>query len=463
MHKYNMKEKQENLKREVGLWGLSANIINIVIGAGIFVLPAIIAAGLGSASIVAYLFCGFLITLVMLCFAEVGSKITDTGGAYAYIEKTFGKYLGFVTAVFFLLASVSADAAISNALADIIASIFPLFQDKLIRILFFIILFCGLGYINIIGLKKGVGFVKIITILKITPLLILILIGFKEVTIANLYWESIPTIKNVGEMSLILFFAFQGAEVGLSISGEVKNPKKTIPNAIRLSVVGILIVYILIQTISQGVLGASLASFQENPLAEVANHLIGPIGFTLITIGAAVSMFGGLSSDILCVPRVLFAASKDDVIPFKKLSMVHKKYATPHISIIAYASLGLLFASIGGFKQLAIISSASSLLIYLGVSLATIKLRRQKNSGSSTELFRIPGGYTVPILSSIVIIWLISNLSKNEFTGVGLFILALTIVYFLINPKIRKRLTKNIMKSAVNTKNEDDSNKSSKM
>ena len=79
-----MKEK-ENLKREIGIWGLSANLVNIMVGAGIFVLPAIVAAGLGSASILAYLFCGFLITLVMLCFAEVGSKITDTGGAYTYI------------------------------------------------------------------------------------------------------------------------------------------------------------------------------------------------------------------------------------------------------------------------------------------------------------------------------------------------------------------------------------------
>jgi len=437
-----MKEKQENLKREVGVWGLSANIVNIVIGAGIFVLPAIVAAGLGSASIVAYLFCGFLITLVMLCFAEVGSKITDTGGAYTYIEKTFGKYPGFITAVLYLLASISSDAAIANAIADIISSIFPLFQGKLIRILFFILLFSGLAYINIIGLKKGLGFVKIITILKLAPLLIIVLIGFKEVNIANLYWESTPAIKEIGEMSLILFFAFQGAESGLSISGEVKNPKKTIPNAIRLSIVGILIVYILIQTISQGILGASLATFKENPLAEVANHIIGPIGFTLITIGAAVSMFGTLSSAILSVPRVLFAASIDNVIPLKGLSSIHKKYTTPYVSIIVYASLGLLFASIGGFKQLAVISSASTLLIYLGVSLATIKLRRDKSSEPSTELFRIPGGYTVPILSSIVVIWLLSNLTNNEFKSVGLFILVLTIVYFLINPKIRKRLSK---------------------
>jgi amino acid transporter len=87
----------EGLKREIGLWGLTANIINVVIGSGIFVLPAIVSGGLGASGILAYLFCGFLMTIIMLCFAEVGSQITMTGGAYAYIETAFGKYFGFLT------------------------------------------------------------------------------------------------------------------------------------------------------------------------------------------------------------------------------------------------------------------------------------------------------------------------------------------------------------------------------
>ena len=435
-----MKEIKNKLKREIGVLGLSANIVNIVIGAGIFVLPAIVAADLGSASILAYLFCGLLITLVMLCFAEVGSKITDTGGAYSYIEKTFGEMPGFVTAVLFVIASITADAAVSNAIADIIISIFPSLDIKLLKVLFFLLLFSGLAYINILGLKKGIGFVKMITFLKIAPLLFIIFIGFKDVSVPNLYWEALPSIKALGETSLILFFAFQGAEVGLSVSGEVKNPKKTIPQAIRLSIVVVLTIYILIQVVSQGILGASLATFLENPLAEVANHIFGPIGFTLITIGAAVSMFGNLSSEILSVPRVIFAASEDKVFPMKRLSMVHPKYATPYVAIIVYAALGFLFASFGGFKQMAIISSASALLIYLGVSLSVIKLRRNKNKDNDPELFRIRGGYFVPILSSLVIIWLLSNLTKSELLGIGIFTVFLMIIFYLINPKKIKDL-----------------------
>ena len=432
-----MKKEEQGLKRTIGLWGLSANIINTVVGAGIFVIPGIVAAGLGSASIFAYLFCGVLIILIMLCFAEVGSKITHPGGAYAYIEDTFGKFAGFIAAILFLIATISSDAAIANALIDIIGSFFSIFQIKLVKILFFIIIFSGLAFINIKGTKKGSQFVMMITFIKIIPLLVIVLIGFKDIEIINLYWETIPPLKDLGETSLILFFAFVGAESGLSISGEVINPKSTIPRAIFLSVFGVLILYILIQTVAQGILGDALALYQENPLGELAKSIFGPVGLTLITIGAAVSMFGTLSSEIFGMPRVLFSAAKDKIIPIEILSSVHKKYVTPYVAIIVYSAFGFLFASFGGFKQLAIMSSAAILIIYLGVALAVIKLRRKEGTLSKRETFRIPGGYTVPMLSVVIILLFLSNLTKNEMITSAVFIGILSIIYVVIK-KIKK-------------------------
>lgn len=424
-----MEQQKETLKRSIGLWGLSSNIINTIVGAGIFVIPGIVAASLGSASIFAYLFCGFLVVLVMLCFAEVGSKITHPGGAYAYIEETFGKYAGFLAAVLFLISMISSDAAIANALADLIGAVFPFFQHKLVKTLFFILLFSGLAFINIKGVKEGVRFVMMITIIKIIPLLAIVFIGFKDIEIHNLYWETIPSLKDLGEISLILFFAFQGAESGLSISGEIKNPQKTIPRAIFISIAGVLILYILIQTVAQGVLGNALATFQENPLGELANQIFGPIGLTLITIGAGVSIFGTLSSALLSTPRILFSAAKDKVIPFNILSSVHKKYVTPYIAIIVYAATGFVFASFGGFKQLAIISSAAILIIYLGVAIAVIKLRKTAYGDSKIKTFKIPGGYTVPMLSVIIIGYFLSNLAKNEMVATAIFIGILSLIY----------------------------------
>ncbi|NNE78462.1 MAG: amino acid permease [Pricia sp.] len=428
-----MNKTNEVLKRKVGVFGLSSNLVNIMIGAGIFALPAIVAAGLGASSIFAYLFCGLLIGLVMLCFAEVGSKITTSGGAYAYIESSFGPYFGFLTVVLFIFSTITGDAAIANIMLDIIGSIFPIFQSQAVKIPIFFILFGLLGYINVKGVKEGMALVKFITITKLIPLLLLVIFSWGEVSYDNLEINSALDLSEFGKISLILFFAFVGAESGLSISGEVKNPKKNIPKAIFISIIGVLILYILIQTVSQGILGDALPTFKENPLSEVAKQVFGPIGFNIIVISAAVSIFGTLTSAILSMPRILFQASIDKVLPFSALGRIHSKFSTPYISVIIYTTMGFLFASFGGFEQLAVISSATILLVYLGVSLSVIKLRRRNSASgnTTTDGFKIPGGYLVPILSTLIIVWLLTNLTQNEVVGFGLFILVLTLIYFL--------------------------------
>ena len=120
-----MISENEGLKREIGVWGLASNSINIIIGAGIFILPAIVAERLGYSGIWPYLICGILMILIMLCFAEIGTKITLTGGAYSYIEVAFGKYAGFLTTNIFIFgASVMANAAVANGLADTLSYFF---------------------------------------------------------------------------------------------------------------------------------------------------------------------------------------------------------------------------------------------------------------------------------------------------------------------------------------------------
>lgn len=428
---------EEGLKREIGLFGITANIINIVIGSGIFVLPAFVSEGLGAAGILAYLFCGFLITIIMLCFAEAGSKVTTTGGAYAYIEVAFGKYFGFLTTNLLIFGtSLMATAAVANALANTLSYIFPIFTETLFRAGFFIAIFSGLATINIIGVKKGINLIKFATVAKIIPLLLLIIWGSTGIVVEHLHWKQNPAFSDIGKISLILFFAFQGAESSLSVGGEVKNPKKNIPRGILLSFLVILILYIAIQIVAQGVLGDSFANFKTAPLAEVAKRVMGPVGVTVMIIGAAISMFGYLSSDNLNMPRVLFRSSIDSVIPFKPLSYVHSKFATPYIAVIVFTSLGCFFAITGEFKALAIFSSSSVLLVYLGVALAVIKLRVKKISDSDS--FRIPGGYIVPMLSVVTIIWFLSNLTFEEMKGIVIFIAILSTIYVLIKLLNRK-------------------------
>lgn len=425
-----MNNQEEELKRTIGVFGLSANIMNVIIGAGIFALPAIVAASMGASSIIAYLFCGLLMALIMLCFAEASSKVTQTGGVYSYIETAFGPYAGFLAGVFTVMGTLLADAAVSNALVNVLAATHPFFQQTAVRFLFLSIVFFGLAFINVIGVKQGIGLVKINTVAKLIPLLLLVTFGWEAVSTANLTIESFPDIQQLGKTSLVLFFAFQGCESGIVVSGEVINPKRTIPKAIFISITAIVILYMLIQTVAQGVLGSELPQYTATPLAATAKVIFGPVGFVILTVGAAISMFGFLSGDILNNPRTLYALARDRVIPIKALAKIHPSFATPYLSIILYASLGFLIAVTGSFESLVVIASSSILIVYLGVVLAVIKLRYSQPT--KPEEFTIPGGLTIPILSISIILYFLSNLTQNEIIGTVISIIVLTAVYALI-------------------------------
>lgn len=422
---------KRELKREIGLIGLFANTLNRTVGAGIFVLPALVANILGSASILAYIFCGLLMMTIMLCFSEIGSQITVTGGAYAYINEAFGPYAGFLANSMFWFVGILADAAVANAMADMLSIQFPVLGASIYRAIFFFVIFGSFAFINILGVKYGDNVVKINTFIKLIPLTILIIAGFMGSSVENLRWESFPTISKLGEASLLLFFAFAGGEASLNVSGEIKNPKKVIPFGILIGMGAVIILYILIQTISQGVLGSELALQKEAPLAAVASKVLGSFGSTLIIVGAAFSMFAALSGSILSYPRVLFASSNKGWLP-TFIATIHPKFSTPFWAIITYALLDFIFSVAGGFKELAIIASASMLTIYMGVILATIKVRLT-NKLNETEYFKLPFGISIPIIAGISILWFLSNLAAKEFISLGIFLVILSIVYLIIN------------------------------
>jgi APA family basic amino acid/polyamine antiporter len=443
MSQNNMSHPKENLKREIGIRPLTLAIINSTIGTGIFVLPAIIAQSLGAASIIAYFVCGLLISLIALCFAEVGSKTEVSGGTYEYIETAFGPFAGFIANnIYWFGACVTADAAFVNALADTLKYFFPFLGDELYRVIFFFIIFGGLTWLNIRSVKYGVRFIEIATIAKLFPLLFLVFAGVNFISVDNLKWTFTPSFHDISSASLILFFAFMGMEVPLSNGGEIKNPKRTVPVSILLSIVLVLVVYIAIQMITQGVLGNTIAAHKDAPLAAVAEVIMGKAGMTIIVITTSISMLGIFSGDVLCIPRILFAGARDGLMP-KALAKVHSKYFTPYVAIAVYTSLGFLMATFGGFTQLVILASASLLLIYLGIVLATLKLRKT-NQQDNKKTFRVPGGPVIPLLAIGVSIWLLSSLSKAEFIGIAIFIAGLSVVYLLIKMMQRKNISAKI-------------------
>lgn len=418
----------EGLVRAIGTRALALNIINMVVGGGIFVLPGIIAAQLGSAAILAYLICSIAVALVFLCFAEVGSRITRSGGAYAYIEEAFGPFAGFVASVLLWFGwNVLSNAAIAVAMVEAIGIAFPVFVEPLPRAVFIIALLAFLAVVNITGVRSGVRLFAFNTVVKLIPLVLLAIVGLTAVDIEYLRITEWPSLQNAGVGALILFFAFAGAETALSSSGEIRSPGKTVPLGLLLGLASILLLYISLQVVGQGVLGAELAANTEAPLAAAANAVFGSWGGKMLLVAGVISIYATISGDTLNTPRVLFASALDGNLP-KMLSRVHPKYRTPYVAIIVFASLVCVLALTGTFKPLAILASGSILVIYLGVSLATIRLRLLHGAPAAGE-FSVPGGYLIPLLSCLVIGWLLLRLTVEEAIGLGGLVLASVILY----------------------------------
>ena len=410
------RERDEGLVRAIGTKALGLNIVNMVVGGGIFVLPGLIALHLGSAAIFAYIVCSVAVALIFLCFAEVGSRVTRSGGAYTYIEEAFGPFAGFVTSILFWFGwSVLSDAAITVAMVETMAVAFPSLREPVPRSILIIAIVGFMAFANIVGVRSGIRVFVFNTIAKLVPLLLLLIVGMFAINPQFLVIERLPSIESVGVASLILFFAFSGAESGLNAGGEIKDPGKTVPKGLLLGLGGILILYVGLQTVSQGVLGPALANNTEAPLAAAATEVFGEWGAKMLVVGGVISIFATVSGDMLNAPRVIFASARDGNLP-SALSKVHPRYKTPHVAIVFFATVMCGFALSGQFEQLAVVASGSILVIYGGVCLAVIKLRHRDGLPAAGQ-FAIPGGPVVPILACVLVIWLLSQLSAEEAVG----------------------------------------------
>lgn len=429
----------EGLERVIGVSGLTLSIISGVIGVGIFVLPATVGIALGSFAIFSYIVCGILLATILLCYAEIGSRITTSGGSYAYVEAAFGRLPGYIINWLYCFGwGILGSAAVINIVADSLAVLFPVFTTPFVRGLLFFLLILFMILLNIFGAKQSMGFVKAVTVIKLLPLIGIIIFGMGFLKSSNLHWEHFPPLKTFSNTTLLLFFAFAGFEVSLGASGEIKNPKRTVPLSICIGGVVILVVYILLQTVVQGVLGTQIALYKDAPLAAVAEKIIGSAGAVILLLCATLSSFGNVTLDILCTPRVLLAGANDGLFP-KFLGKIHPRFATPYMSIIVYGGLIFIFSVAGGFKQLAVLASASILLIYLSVILATIKLRSQKQE-IPEKTFKVPGGLIIPLLGIAAIVWLLTSLSKWEIISTLVFITIVVIIYFITKEiKSKKR------------------------
>ena len=429
-----------SLVRAIGMWSLAAGVINITVGGGIFRLPADVAGTLGAAAPIAYVVCAIAMGLIVLCFAEAGSRVAMTGGPYAYVELAFGPYVGFLAGVLTWLLGTTAVAAVSTVFATNAAKLFPSFENPVMRGLLLVASFAIVATINILGVKQGSRLNSIGTIAKLVPLLLLVLVGALFVQRTNLTIAAPPAIGDVTRASIVLIFAFSGVESALVPSGEVKDPARTVPRAIFVAMLAITLLYIAIQLVAQGVLGAAL-SRSSTPLADAAGVVFGSWGKILLLAAVVVSTFGYLSGMTLAIPRALFAFGRDGYLP-AAIAAVHPRYRTPYVSIAVQSALACTLAITSAFGKLAIIANVAALLVYFACSLAAWQLRRRDVHAGGIP-FRVPGGGIVPLLSCAMIIALLSSITLPEWRVLAL-VIGVASVLFAATSRRREALAAKI-------------------
>lgn len=414
--------------RGIGFAGAAILVLNSVIGSGIFALPGRVAPAAGALSPWLFLVIGILVITIVLTLAELASYFKDSGGPVLFTTTAFGPLAGFGTGWILFVSRMTAFAANTNVMVNYIAAVTPWFQSGVSRALLITFVCGALTWANIIGVKEGVRTMAVITFFKITPILILILLSLQHISGDTLFPSSLPTFDDIGGTTLLLIYAFVGFESATIISGETKNPKKTLPNALVKTVIGIGILYFLIVLAYTSVLPN--AGSTDTALIDLGRELMGPAGVLFITVAAVFSVGGNLSSIMLAVPRLPFAMAEERLLP-RWFGHVHEKYATPSNSILLLGGLGLVFAVSGTFTMLAAASSLTRLIAYLLCISSLPIIRNKATEEERSEAYRLKGGYIVPAIAFLLCIWLAAqaNLKSWQVTGglvfVGLILYAL--------------------------------------
>jgi len=423
------RDAEQTLVRAIGPWALGANAINLTIGAGIFALPAVIAAMLGPAAVLAYLICGVLILLVLTCYVEVGTQVTRSGGAVAYVEEAFGPLAGFLAWALYSIGFCGASsAAIAHVLLDTVATAVPVLAGGPARVVGLVLLFGGLATVNVVGVRQGTRVSIATTVAKLLPLLLLLVLGAFAVRGSNLVWSGWPSMSELGAGTLVIFFAFTGAEGALAPSGEIRDPSRTVPRGMLGGAVAVVLLYLGLQLVAQGVLGGELARGTSTPLVDVAQRLAGALGRGLVVACTAVAIFGCIAADLICNPRAFLAAAESGALP-RVFRLIHPRYNTPWFSIVAYAAIVLALSLSGGFRAMAVLASMAVLLVYLGVSLAALRLRYTRPQAPGT--FRAPGGPTVALLASATVVWVLAQSTRREVVAIAILVGASTLYYMI--------------------------------
>ncbi len=383
-----------SLDRALGRRDLTAFAINRVIGAGIFGIPAVLYAGVGSLSVAAFLVAALVVCLITLCFAEVGSAFRDTGGPYLYAYSTFGPVAGFQVGWLMWVTQLGGFAAVTNLFVNYVGWFVPAATSGLPRALIVATLVTGLAIINILGVRRAAVINNILTIGKLLPLALFVMVGLFYIDLDRFALAAAPSAVAMSGAVLVAVYAFSGFEVLGVPSGEIRDPARTIPFALLAGLGVVAVIYVGVQVVAIGTLPELATS--ARPLADAADHIFGRAGATVMVTGALISTLGVSHAILLAAGRMPFAMAERRQLP-AAIAAVHPRYRTPWIGLIVSAAGMALFTLATTFTSALTITVGLRVIIYLVTCAALPVLRRRP--GQPVAAFRVPAGDLVATFS----------------------------------------------------------------
>jgi APA family basic amino acid/polyamine antiporter len=400
---------QEGLVRGIRRWDLVAITINGIIGAGIFGLPSRVYSLIGTYSLIAFVACGLVVALIILCFAEVGSRFETTGGPYLYAREAFGPAVGFEIGWLMWLARLTAFAANCNLMVNYLAYFWPPATSSFWKPTIIVAVVVTLTFINLLGVRQAAIVGNAFTVGKLVPIIIFIGAGLFFLQPHNFAFGASPNTGAFSQSVLLLIYAFTGFEMAAVPAGEVNNPQKHLPRALIIALAVVATLYILIQVVCVGTLPGLAQS--TKPLADAGTQFLGGVGGAIISVGAIISITGNLNILVLSGSRIPFAMAEQKELP-SIIGKVHRQYSTPYVAIVLTAGVMLIMTLKSSFVAALTISAIARLVTYAATCIA-LPLLRYRDTETRAQ-FRLPGGPVIAVLSLILIVWLLANSTWQE-------------------------------------------------
>jgi amino acid transporter len=399
-----MNQTKSALRKALGPVDGIALLIGIAIGAGIYSTPQIIAGYLGSFDkiIILWIAAGLFVLMSGLIYAELGTRMPNTGGEYVYISHCFGPFAGFIfgwSQLFIIRTSAAAGLAL--IVADYLRYFLPLSAFMHTAVALLVIAF--FGFLNYTGIKRASFFQKISTLVKVSGLAGLVFLGLllmrpQEGLLSS---HAPPTgglgpVGNVVAALMLIIFSHTGWERIGYVAGEMKNPKRVIPLSLLIGIGIIILLYSLTNLVYHYTLGMEGMRASSIVASDTLTRLIGPAGAALIAVLVMVSSMGSINGTMMAAPRVYFAMARDGLF-FKWLDHVHPRFRTPSRAVAAHCLWSAVILLIRGTFETIASGMVFAILIFFGLtSLALFKLRKENMGGK--DVFFTPLYPLLPLL-----------------------------------------------------------------